>query len=185
MIRLPIARGPDTLVLSTLCARCPAGPAGCCATPPGIEWSDVGRVVRRGGRSFVLQRIADGSLRPGPRGLFLQRVPGPAGEPHRCVFFGPGGCTLPPDRRAATCNYYVCDDALAEGGEARGDADARAARRARETLEATFGRWDREIAARVAERWPDGPPWDEAFLDWLGEEFGRRSGSMEMSGAVP
>jgi hypothetical protein len=163
VIRLQLA-GADTLILSPLCARCPAGPAGCCATPPGVEWSDIARIVRLGGQSFVLQRIADGSLRQGPRGLFIQRVAGPAGEPLRCVFFGPGGCTLPPERRAATCNYYVCEDALAEGG-----SGARAARRARDTLEETCGRWDRALAARVAERWPDGPPWDEAFLDWLVE----------------
>lgn len=169
MIRLRSA-GADTLILSTLCARCPAGPAGCCATPPGVEWSDIGRIVRLGGKSFVLQRIADGALRPGPRGLFIQRVEGPAGEPRRCVFFGPGGCTLPPERRAATCNYYVCEDALDEGG-----AEAPAARRARDTLEDALGKRDREIGARVAERWPEGPPWDEAFLDWLAAELDQGS----------
>ena len=106
----------------------------------------------------------------GPRGLFIQRVEGPAGEPRRCVFFGPGGCTLPPERRAATCNYYVCEDALAEGG-----AEAPAARRARDTLEDALGKRDREIGARVAERWPEGPPWDEAFLDWLAAELDQGS----------
>ncbi|MFT3773970.1 MAG: hypothetical protein QM820_52040 [Minicystis sp.] len=179
VIRLQIA-GPHTLVLSTLCAGCPMGPAGCCATPPGIEWSDVGRIVALGGKSFVLQRIAQGSLRPGARGLLIKRVPGPEGEPLRCVFHGPTGCTIPPERRAATCNYYVCDDALTEGGEARGDSDAVKARRVLDTLVASFGGWDREIADRVAARWPEGPPWDEAFLDWLGEEFTKRARRLRM-----
>lgn len=170
MIRLTLA-GPDTLSLSTLCARCPAGPAGCCATPPGVEWSDIGRIVARGGASFLLDQIAASALRPGPRGLFIRRVAGPLGEPHRCAFFGPAGCTLPPDRRAATCNYYVCDDAIAEAGEAQGDRDARRARRARDQWMTRFGAWDRALADRVADRYPAGPPWDHAFLAWLGDAF--------------
>jgi hypothetical protein len=163
VIRLALA-GPDTLILSDLCARCPMGPAGCCAAPPGVEWSDVGRIVIHGGRSFVLQRIADGSLRPGPRGLLIRRV---GDDPKRCVFLGAAGCTLPPERRAATCNYYVCEDALADPG----DASPEAARAAVAALTDAFAAWDRAIAAEVAERWPEGAPWDEAFVDWLGERF--------------
>jgi len=162
-MRLALA-GPDTLILSDLCARCPMGPAGCCAAPPGVEWSDVGRIVRRGGKSFVLQRIAEGSLRPGPRGLFIRRV---GEDPRRCVFLGASGCTLPPERRAATCNYYVCEDALAEAAP----LPAEAARRAVAALTEAFAAWDRALAAEVAARWPEGARWDEAFLDWLGERF--------------
>lgn len=173
MIRLALA-GPDTLALSSLCARCPAGPAGCCATPPGMEWSDAGRIVGRGGASFLLRQIAEGSLYPGPRGLNLRRVDGPAGEPRRCVFLGVAGCTLPPEQRAATCNYYVCEDALIEGGEAGGEPHAVGARRARDRLTETLARWDGEIGALVAARWPEGPPWDEGFLAWLGERFAER-----------
>jgi hypothetical protein len=162
-MRLALA-GPDTLILTDLCARCPAGPAGCCATPPGVEWSDVGRIVHHGGKSFVLQRIADGSLRPGPRGLFIRRV---GEDPKRCVFLGPTGCTLQPERRAATCNYYVCADAITGADSATG----KRAQRAVERLTDTFAAWDRILAAEVAARWPEGPPWDEAFLDWLGERY--------------
>lgn len=174
MIRLELC-GPHTLVLSTLCAQCPMGPAGCCATPPGIEWSDAGRIVNRGGTSFLLDRIADGSVYPGARGLLIRRVDGGAEEPRRCVFHGPVGCTLPPDRRAATCNYYICEDAFVEGGEGRGDADATAARGVLEGLVDALGRWDREIAERVAKRWPEGAPWDEGFLAWLGGEWAHRA----------
>jgi hypothetical protein len=141
------------------------GPAGCCATPPGIEWSDLGRIVARGGRDFLLAEIAAGHLRPGPRGLFIERVDAPGGDgPKRCVYHGPTGCTIPPDRRAATCNYYVCADALAEGGDPRAAAVL-------ERLVERFGACDRLLASRVAARWPEGPPWDGAFLDWLGEEL--------------
>lgn len=168
MIRL-VGRGPFTLVLSTLCARCPMGDTGCCASPPAIEWSDLGRIVARGGASFLLARIADGSLRTGPRGLFITRVSPREGASLRCVFHGPAGCTLPPERRAATCDYYVCDDALAEAGEAGGDPIAKRARRTVDRLTESHGRWDRAIAERVRERWPEGPPWDQSFLDWLAD----------------
>jgi hypothetical protein len=161
-------RGPHLLVLSTLCARCPMGPTGCCATPPAIEWSDVARIVALGGASFLRDRIDDGSLRRGPRGLFLTRVAGPEGEPARCVFHGPKGCTIEPDRRSATCNFYVCEDALAHAGE--GDRGAARARRSRDALMDRLGAWDRALADRVHARWPDGPPWDEGFLAWLADE---------------
>jgi hypothetical protein len=142
------------------------GPAGCCATPPGIEWSDAGRIVSRGGRDFLLSEIAAGRLRPGPRGLFILRVePADRSQPRRCAYHGPRGCTIPPDRRAATCNYYVCEDALREG------PDAGEPRRVMERLVAFYAGLDRTIAARVAERWPGGAPWDEEFLDWLGSEL--------------
>lgn len=169
-------RGAHTLILSTLCARCSLGETGCCASPPAIEWSDLGRIVARGGRAFVLDRIADGSLRPGPRGLFITRVAPREGASLRCVFHGPEGCTLPPARRAATCDYYVCDDAIAEAGEARGDPIARRARRTLDRLVESFGRFDRALADRVRARFPEGPPWDAAFLDWVAAELEEVSG---------
>ncbi len=86
-------------------------------------------------------------------------------QPRRCTYHGPAGCTIQPDRRAATCNYYVCEDALGEG------PGAREPRRVMEKLVAFYAGLDRTIAARVAERWPGGAPWDEAFLEWLGREF--------------
>ncbi len=93
--------------------------------------------------------------------------------PARCVYLGAEGCSIPEDRRSATCNYYVCDEALAHGGEAEGDPAARAARAAHERLVDLYGRWDLEIGAEVRARWPGGPPWDAAFLGWLGEAYAR------------
>jgi hypothetical protein len=176
VIRLELA-GPHTRVHSTLCGRCPQGRTGCCATPPGVEWSDIGRIVSLGGLEWLLAQIAAGNLRPGARGLHLRRAE-PQDEgghgsplPSRCTFHGPEGCTIPPERRAATCNYYVCDDAFADGGEGRGDPAARSGRAALDALVALHGGWDQELAARLRARWPGGPPWDSTFLAWLGEEY--------------
>ena len=44
MIRLELA-GAHTHLHADLCACCPLGEAGCCATPPGVTWSDAGRIV--------------------------------------------------------------------------------------------------------------------------------------------
>lgn len=41
-------------------------------------------------------------------------------------------------------------------------------------LMALYGRWDIDLKERVEARWPKGPPWDEAFLDWVGEEYRRQ-----------
>lgn len=157
-------RGPHVLLLSTLCARCPMGEAGCCATPPAIEWSDLARIASLGGAPFLLDKIADGSLKKGPRGLFIHRVAPREGMPLRCAFHGPRGCTIPPDRRSMTCNFYVCEDALAFAGEPKRP------RRTRDGLMEKLGRWDIELAERVKARWPEGPTWDEAFFDWLSRE---------------
>ncbi|WP_438017935.1 hypothetical protein WMF18_02095 [Sorangium sp. So ce315] len=176
MIRLELA-GAHTRVHSTLCGACPQGPAGCCASPPGVEWSDVGRIVSLGGAGWLFEQMAAGSLRPGQRGLLILRVEPQDGEgralPKRCAFHGREGCTIPPQRRAATCNYYVCDDAFAHGGELRGDPEALAGRRAQDALVDLYGRWDLELAALIREGWPDGPPWNQDFLDWLGREYER------------
>ena len=40
VIRLELL-GPHTRLLSNLCARCPQGSAGCCMSPPEVDWSDV------------------------------------------------------------------------------------------------------------------------------------------------
>lgn len=176
MIRLELA-GANTHLHSTLCSACPQGPTGCCASPPGVEWSDIGRIVSLGGAGWLLEQVAAGNLRPGKRGLLILRVEPTDGDgralPKRCVFHGPRGCTIPPGRRAATCNYYLCDDAFAHGGEGRGDREARAGREAYDALVDLYGAWDRELADRVHARWPGGPPWDEEFLRWLGGEYDR------------
>ncbi|MFO0757873.1 MAG: hypothetical protein U0359_15360 [Byssovorax sp.] len=170
MLRLTLA-AEHTLVLSSCCAACPSGPAGCCASPPGLEWSDLGRIVALGGAAFLLAELEAGRLRPGPRGLLLARQDEAPPLPRRCVYLGPSGCVLDPSRRAATCNYYLCDDAL-PGEDARlGDA----ALRARDALCDTLARWDQALKERIDARFPEGVRWDLPFLQWLGEEQQRLS----------
>ncbi len=66
MIRLELA-GMHTRLHSTLCGPCSQGPTGCCASPPGVEWSDIGRIVSLGGAGWLLEQMAAGNLRPGRR----------------------------------------------------------------------------------------------------------------------
>ncbi|HYG60452.1 MAG TPA: hypothetical protein VD902_20465, partial [Symbiobacteriaceae bacterium] len=73
MIRLERI-GEHTRIHSSLCYQCPHGPTGCCASPPGVDWSDIGRIVNLGGRDWLLEQLSAGNLRPGPRGLLLKRV---------------------------------------------------------------------------------------------------------------
>ncbi len=174
MIRLELA-GEHTRLLSTLCARCPHGPTGCCASPPGVDWSDIGRIVTLGGRDWLLEQMAAGNLRPGLRGLLLKRVENREANagvwPTKCVYHGPQGCTIPPERRAATCNYYICDDAFLYAGENQGDEAAVFGREAHHLLMTLYGRWDLALKEMVEERWPAGPPWDAAFLDWVAAQY--------------
>lgn len=174
MIRLELA-GEHTRLHSTLCWQCPHGATGCCASPPGVDWSDIGRIVTLGGREWLLREIAAGHLRPGERGLLLKRVDNQEANagvwPTKCVYHGPQGCTIPPEQRAATCNYYICDDAFGFGGEAQGDPAAVTGREAHAGLMALYGRWDLDLLAQVRQRWPAGPPWDPPFLDWVGGAF--------------
>lgn len=161
--------GADTLVTSPLCARCPSGPAGCCAAPPAVAWADLGRIVRHGGAAWLLGEIATGHLRPCPRGLAIARAEGPHGV--ACTYLGAGGCQLPPERRSVTCNEYLCEDALEDAALA-GDPSARRARTTHVRLERSLADWDAAIAAEVSAR--TGPVvWDEAFLAWLGDAFER------------
>jgi len=176
-VRLSIL-GPDSLLLSDLCAECPQGPAGCCKAPPEADWSDIGRIVSRGGRDFLLAHLALGNLLPKDRGLALRRVrkrEAPT-EPklNKCVFHGPGGCTIDHSKRPATCNYFLCEDAFVAGERAdqeNGLSKAREARKAHAHLRALYEAWDADLSARIASRYPDGPPFDGAFLDWLGAMF--------------
>jgi hypothetical protein len=176
MIHL-VVLGADTQLLSTLCASCPQGPAGCCVAPPEYDWSDIGRVVARGGREWLLGAIAARHVEPAARGLAVRRVRKREARDQprqsKCAFHGPRGCTIDPDRRPATCNYFLCDDTYREGGEARGDVNARAARRAHGALRTVYERWDAELEQRVRAAWPDGVAWDASFLDWLGAEVRR------------
>lgn len=179
MIRLALA-AENTCLLSTLCASCPFAAAGCCVAPPDHDWSDVGRVVARGGRDFLLAEIRSGNLVPTGRGLAIRRVRrresdrGPREK--KCVYHGPAGCTISHDLRPATCNYYLCDEAYREGGEARGEPSAVEARRAHRALIAMYEGWDRELSAKIEERYPEGVTIDAGFLDWLGEAVSRLAG---------
>ena len=171
MLRLQLAR-VDSLFLSPLCRRCPQGRAGCCAAPPAVAWTDIGRIVRHGGRDFLLAEMREGRLSPSPRGLAIRRVPASADFPVRCTYLGPGdrGCILEPERRSATCNYYLCEDAFVLA-ENEGDSNMRSIRQAHDRIAELLGVCDLELSASVDERFPNGPRWDEAFLDWLANEF--------------
>jgi len=170
MIRV-VRSGAHTLLLSPLCARCPQGRAGCCAAPPAVAWADIGRIVSLGGRDFLVEEIREGRLVPGPRGLSIRRVP-PSGDfPARCVYLGERGCVLSPDRRSATCNYYLCEDAFLEA-EREGAPLVRRGRAATARLASLFGRWDLALAERIEARFPGGAlPWDADFLDWIEREL--------------
>lgn len=150
--------GPDTTILTPLCAACPYGPPGCCAVPPRVTLSDVGRIVARGGRDWLLEQLAAGRITAHAEWLIMTRD-------RACTYLGETGCTVAFERRPATCNYYVCERAL-EADDAPGGV-----RRTRDDAEATYARWDAELARRAAERWPQGLAFDGATLDWLGAAF--------------
>lgn len=145
MLRLTLS-GLDTLVISPVCARCPSGPAGCCAAPPAVAWTDIGRILDHGGEDWLLAEIESGRLRPCPRGLAIERREGPHGM--ACTYLGERGCVLPPDRRSVTCNEYLCEDALREA-EREKDPSARAARAAHRRLERSLGELDDAMTSRL------------------------------------
>ena len=168
-----VLAGPDTKLLSSLCSACPYSPAGCCVAPPRLDLSDIGRIVAHGGRDWLLEEIAAKRIVIGERWLSVTRpkrplVPGGAREA-ACVYHASTGCTIPHDRRSATCNYYLCD-AARDGGDPD-SADSRRARDAHDELVASFVGWDAEMTRRLQATWPDGPTFDAAFLDWLGTTF--------------
>jgi hypothetical protein len=167
-VRLSVL-GPHTQIGSTVCAACPHSPAGCCTGPPPFDWPDVGRVVALGGRDWLLAELRAGRLSYDRTGLKIRRRRGLSreGGPRiaKCGYHGPTGCTISPDQRPATCNYYVCDAALG------GASEAARAREVHAELAETFVAWEAELSARVARAYPDGPALDEPFLDWLGEAF--------------
>ena len=157
-----IADGVHTRLESPLCNRCPQGITGCCAAPPVIAWADLGRIVSLGGAQWLLDQLAGNKLYPCPRGLAIHRVDNPdvvtTGRAKKCVYHGERGCTVAHDRRSATCNYYVCDDAL--GGDAPTLRDA---------LTDTYAKADLVLAARIAGR----VEWTLPFLEWLGAEWSK------------
>lgn len=169
-----VRRGPHSAILSPLCASCPYSPAGCCVAPPRLDLADIGRIVALGGRDWLLEEVAAGRLTVAERWLVIRRekrVPRADGpRVATCTYHGPRGCTIDPDRRAATCNYYVCEEALTRGGES-----ARARVLHAELVE-TYVRWEAELTRRLAEEWPDGFRVDAPLLDWLGAAFEALSG---------
>lgn len=172
--------GEHTGLLSPLCRECPHGVTGCCASPPGFDWSDLGRVLSLGGRQWLKEQLAAGRILPlqnrygvPPRGLQLQRVENPviSSWPTKCTYHGERGCTIGRDRRPATCNYYVCDQAYDVAGP-----EVAPAREAHALLQTLYGRWDLEIAAAVARHWPQRLPWDEqadAIFDLVESDYRR------------
>lgn len=169
MFRVELA-GIDSLLLTPLCRRCPHGRAGCCAAPPAVAWTDIGRIVRLGGRDFLLAEMLAKRLVPSPRGLSIQRIAANDDFPARCTYLSPTGCVLEPRRRSATCNYYVCDEAFVLAEEA-GDPSVPSARIAHERIADLLGQCDIELSARVDARFPDKPSWDAAFLDWIAAQL--------------
>ncbi len=187
MFRLTL-NGPDTVVTSSLCATCPHSPAGCCVAPPRYDWSDIARVVLHGGREFLLESIAKGDLVRGEHGLYLLRRKGLAfageGAPKlkKCTFHGPTGCTIDENRRPATCNYYVCESVYEDAAKNRdggspskegssSNAAVEEARLAHDRIVSQFVTWDAELRDRIRSAYPDGPPFDAAFFEWLAANF--------------
>lgn len=167
--------GPHTLLLSTLCASCPQGHTGCCAGPPEYDWSDIGRVVVLGGRDQLLAWVESKTLTGSSRGLVLRRVRSRDATTTRrrpkCVHHGPTGCTISESLRPATCNYYLCEDAYQEPSARSDPSTWQACRDAHAWLASTYEGWDRTIARRMRDAWPEGIRWTPAFLDWLGDAF--------------
>lgn len=148
----------DAPLESELCARCPQGVTGCCAAPPVVAWADLARIVTRGGAQWLLDELAAERLYPCARGLALQRIENPdaasTGRERKCVYHGPRGCTIAHDRRSATCNYYLCDEAAPDPT-------------LRDELTRFYAEADLILAARVRGR----VAWTIEFLEWLGAEW--------------
>ena len=176
--------GASSRIASSLCAACPHAPAGCCSGPPPFRWADIGRVVALGGRDWLLGEIAAGRIDPSGGGLTIARRRGLArpGGPRvaKCVYHGPAGCRIRGETRPATCNYYVCDEALGAPREcglgasterAQGAEGLAAARALHAGLAQRLTAFNAILADRVAVGWLTGFAFDAAFLDWLGAEF--------------
>ena len=163
--------GPHTRVVADLCASCPLGPLGCCSTPPDLSWADIARIAALGGVDWLLAEIAAGRLSRGPRGLLVERVltspgEGPSGD--KCVYHGEQGCSIPPERRSAACNYYVCADVLAAAGP-----DEPAVEAAQAAWTAQYQTWDEILSAEVG-GWAgraESPDDDRCLFEALAKRF--------------
>jgi hypothetical protein len=134
----------------------------------------MGRIAALGGARWIVREMRAGRLRRGPRGLIIERVEPAAGEGKKCVYHADGqGCTVPPDRRSAACNYYVCGDALPEEGE-----DVVAAEAACAAWTAQYATWDEIVSTEVG-GWGSTDETEEAemaLFKRLGERFCQLSG---------
>jgi hypothetical protein len=134
----------------------------------------LGRVLAHGGVDWLIDEIAAGRLAPASDGLVIRERRGIArpGGPRmtKCTYHDLHGCTILPERRPATCNYFVCEAALT-GDDGSSVPEAGRVRSLQAALAAQFERWDAVLAAHVAVAWPDGAPFDSAFFAWLGARF--------------
>jgi hypothetical protein len=169
VVRL-VVLGPHTQLTTPLCAACPHSPAGCCISPPPMDLSDVARIAALDGSQWLRDEIANGRLEPAGLGLRVTKRRGRTGPTGprvaKCVYHGDRGCTVPEARRAATCNYYVCESALVATDE-RDPAQGARARAAHAQLQRDYERWEGILAREAAERFPEGAVFDDATLEWL------------------
>jgi hypothetical protein len=173
MFKLTIA-GADTHMTSGVCIQCPHAAAGCCVAPPRYAWADIARIVAHGGAEWLLAALGRGDVTPFREGLTLRRVKArvrPAITSPRvakCVFHsGEVGCTIDARQRPATCNYYVCDSVFEDARKSQGAGAEAAGRDAHAEMVARYTEWDLQLNKWVATRYPDGPPWNQAFLTEL------------------
>jgi hypothetical protein len=83
----------------------------------------------------------------------------------------PADQALDYDALEAIAAQHIPARGFSEAGEADGEPAAVSGRKAHEALMSLYGRWDLELADKVSARFPNGPPWDADFLEWLGREY--------------
>ena len=189
-LKLALA-GPDTVLGSSLCATCPYSPAGCCVAPPRYDWSDLARVVDHGGAEWLVEQLAAHRLVPVEHGLAIKRekrrVTASRESPRlaKCTFHNGGsGCTIEPTQRPATCNFYLCDAALAAGEQAGQGGEAEVARAEHDRLVAHFVSTDEVLHERVRAQWPVEQRGSLVFFEWLAQTYRalRASGTERVNG---
>ena len=173
-----VLAGVDSVLGSELCASCPYSAAGCCVAPPRYDWSDLARVVLHGDAEWLVLQLAAGRLVPIAHGLALRRekkrVTADRGSPRlaKCTFHdGGSGCTIAAARRPATCNIYLCDEALRQSEPGDQGVSAAAARAEHDARVADFVAWDTALDARVSAEWPEDQRFTPDFFAWLAAAF--------------
>ena len=135
-----------------------------------MDLTDVARIAALGGSPWLVAEIAAGRLEPRGLGMRVTKRRGRTGPTGprlaKCVYHGDRGCTVPESRRAATCNYYVCESALAATDE-RDPVQGSRARAAHAQLQRDYERWEGILSREAAERFPEGAVFDDATLEWL------------------